>query len=358
MNVDYLTLVGMIIQNNLTLDSFIESSDVDHFAVEQELALLSPVAHTLTTEPKPIFFFKGCEYPNLNKLLQCSKLFAFAKGGSPYKESEISEYDTRDINPYMQVAVYHPEKKIFAAGLRFLPSYKTISFNLSAMSSFFTPTDEFLKSFWPHTVEFGQTFILPEFAASSLGGQYLFSAMAATIAINTDARFLCGKPTIEGMTPDIGKEIISSYARDAFNPQENLVFNPSGKDLLVVVPDVSAPQLRLFADIVNQYNEEISNLTDFQTIEYKSTMLVHSKRKIAERLLSYYGGTLPPMFKFYSALTEEKGLICLCSSIVNPTYTTRAWEFPILLDKTKITSLGKHFLDHYNNVLKDVILTY
>lgn len=354
MKPDYLELVRMVIENQLTLSAFITLSGVNQDAAEDELAHLLPITVTYGTEPKPIYFFKSSEYPNLGQMFHCTKLFTFAKGGSPYREDEISEHDIRKDHPYIQVAAYDPIKKVFVAGLRFLPLYKGIPFEMSAMHILFYPNHEFVERFLSSTLEIGQTFILPD--AGNLGGQYLFSLLAAITVINKDARYLCGKPTIEGRIPDVSKEIISAFAYDAFNPGQNLEFNPSGQVLFLPVEGVTVPELRSFLDIVHQYNDEIRGI--HPELQYYSLLSTQQKRKITEKLLFYYGGALPPMFKFYSVLTEEKGMICLAQSVINSTYSTRAWEFPILLDKTKIASLHKRFVDFYAGIFKDIDVHY
>jgi hypothetical protein len=354
---NYLELISLIIEDQLNLQAFVSLFGGDQNAAEEELEHLSPMTYTNTTEQKPIYFFKGAEYPHLNQLFHCSKLYSFAKGGSPYRDHELSSYDTRDIYPYVQVGVYDISRKAFVAGLRFLPLYKDIPFDMSAMNGLFFPVNGFVDSILPQTLELGQTFILPELGRSALGAQYLFSAMASMIALNKDARFLCGKPTIEGRIPDIGKKIISSFAYEAFSPASNLEMNPSGKDLLCPVEGVVSQEILPLVEIVNSYNLEVRHLHHSE-LEYMQSMSAREKKKITETLLLYYGGALPPMFRMYSSLTEEGGLICLCPSVVNPLYTTKAWEFPILLDKTKISSLHKQFLDHYSNVFKNIPFSY
>lgn len=354
MKPDYLELVRMIIEDQLTLDLFLKLSGVNQDAAEEELAHLLPITYTVGTEPKPMYFFKSSEYPNLGKVFHYTKLFTFAKGGSPYKEDEISSYDIREDNPYVQAGVYDPQKKAFVAGLRFLPLYIGIPFHMSAMNTLFYANDVFVGNFLPETLEIGQTFILPD--AGSLGGQYLFSILASLVVIHKDARYLCGKPTIEGRIPDVSKEIISAFAYDAFDPSKNSAFNPSVQSLLSPVEDVVIPDLRPFVDIVNQYNTEVHGL--YPELQYHVALSAQQKRKITEKLLLYYGGALPPMFKFYSVLTEEKGMICLASSVINATYTTKAWEFPILIDKTKIASIHKRIVDYYIEYFKDKEVHY
>lgn len=354
MKPDYLDLLNLIIEDQITLEGFIHLSGVDQVAAEEELSHLLPVATTLTTETKPIYFFKSSDYPNLGHLFHCSKLFTFAHGGSPYKENEISEYDVRKDSPYIQTAVYDPERKVFVAGLRFLSLYKGISFEMSAIRTLYSPTDEFVRRFQPLSLEIGQTFILPD--VGSVGGQYLFSVLAAITVVNKGARYLFGKPTIEGRIPDVSKEIISAFAYDAFSPLDNDEFNPSKCDLLSITEGTIAPALRSFEEIVCQYNAEVHGT--HPEIVYEKTMSVQKKRKITTQLLLYYGGSLPPMFKFYSLLTEEKGMICIASSVINSTYTTRAWEFPILIDKTKIASIHKRFVDYYIEYFKDKEIYY
>jgi hypothetical protein len=354
MKTDYLALVRMIIEDQLTLSAFLNLSGINQDAAEEELAHLLPITYTIGTEPKPMYFFKGAEYPNLAQVFHYTKLFTFAKGGSPYKEDEISSYDIRKDHPYIQAGVYDPQKKAFVAGLRFLPLYEGIPFSMSAMNTLFYANDFFIDNFLSETLEIGQTFILPD--AGSLGGQYLFSLLAALVVIHKDARYLCGKPTIEGRIPDVSKEIISSFAYDAFNPSENLEFNPSGEPLLFPIEDIVVPELRSFVDIIHQYNDEVHG--EHPELQYYADWSTQQKRKLTEKLLLYYGGALPPMFKFYSVLTEEKGMICLAQSVINFTYTTRAWEFPILLDKTKIASMYKRLVDHYAEAFKNVEVHY
>lgn len=349
MKTDYLELVRLIIKDQLTLGQFNVLYGVDFDAVEEELQHLLPVAYTATSNPKPIYFFKSADFPNLGKLFHCSKLFTFAHGGSPYKDPEISEYDLRENFPYIQAGVYDPTKKLFSSGLRFLPSCKEIPFEMSAIKDLFVPAEEFTKTFLPSLLEVGQTFVTPD--AGVIGGQYLFSIMASLLALFPNAKYLFGKPTIEGRVSDISKEIISAYALDAFDSITNKEFNPDGKQLLTVASGVFVPKIRSLEVIVQDYNSEINDKSDLLT--YSKSISLRNKRKITEKLLLYYGGCLPPMFKFYSILTEEGGMICLSQSVLNPVYTTQAWEFPILMNRTKIVSVHKKLLEYYIEYFKD-----
>lgn len=350
--IDYFDLVSMIIEDQLALDVFLKLCGVDQDAAEMELQTLIPVAYTFTKEEKPIYFFKHSDYPNLGQLFHWTKMYAFAHGGSPYNDGALSEYDIRKEYPYIQAAVYDSDKKMFITGLRFLSLSSVPSFEFSAMHSLFVPTDAFVARHMHNSIEIGQTFITP----NTIGGNYLFSIMSAVIAAHKDARYLCGKPTIEGRIPDVSKEIISAFAYDAFNPSEIHEFNPSGEPFFSVVEGIVQPSLRSLADIVHQYNVDVRGIRS--ELQFDPDMSVQIKRKITEKLLVHYGGSLPPMFKFYSVLTEEKGMICLGASVVNPVYTNSAWEFPILLDKTKIVSNYKRLVDHYTEYFKDRTVSY
>lgn len=351
MKTDYLELVRMIIEDQLPFETFLRLCGVDKEAAEEELQELLPVEQTLTSDPKPIYVFKGHEYPNLTALFHWTKMFTFAHGGSPYKDGSLSEYDFRKENPYVQAGVYDEQKGAFITGLRFLPLHKVSFFEESAMHSLYTPTASFLKHYI-QSVEIGQTFVVPD----AIGGNHLFSILSAIIAGHPDAQYLCGKPTIEGRIPDVSKEIISAFAYDAFRPDVNPLFGPSMADnLFDIVDGIVVPPLRSLAEIVRQYNIDFGGSS---ILEYDPMMSIQKKRKLTEKLLIDYGGALPPMFKFYAVLTEEQGMIMLASSVINPVYTTKAWEFPILLDKTKIIPKYKSLVDHYTEIFKGKQLIY
>jgi len=354
MTTDYLELVSMIIEDQLSLEAFIRLSGVDQDSAEAELQRLAPVVQTFTTDPKPIYFFKSYDYPNLGHLFHCTKLFTFAHGGSPYKDGAQSQYDTRKDCPYIQAAVYDNSKGAFITGLRFLPLSKISSFDMSVMNSLHHPTDIFKEHYIHNTVEIGQTFVSPE--AGATAPNYLFNTMSAVIAANKDARYLSGKPTIEGRIPDISKEIISAFAYDTFHPLQNNEFNPSGKPLFLVVDGIVQPKLRSLSEIVHQYNLDVGD--QHPQLEYLTQMPIQKKRKLTEKLLVYYGGALPPMFKFYAVLTEENGMIVLAQSVINPVYTTQAWEFPILLDKLKIVPVYRRLIDQYVEYFKDKAIQF
>ncbi len=203
-----------------------------------------------------------------------------------------------------------------------------------------------------NTIEIGQTFVVPDM----MGANALMSIMSSVIAAHPEVRYLCGKPTIEGRIPDISKEIISAFAYDAFNYVDNLEFSSTGEPLFVVVDGIVTPPLRSLAEIVDQYNIDVGGMNP--KLSYLYDMSIQKKRKLTERLLVYYGGALPPMFKFYAVLTEEKGMVILASSVVNPVYTTKAWEFPILLDKTKIIPLYKPIIDNYTKFFEGKTIHY
>ena len=146
MKTDYLELLSLIIENQISLEGFSKLSGVDAAALEEELSRLVPVAYTMTSNPKPIYFFRSRDYPSLGHLFHCCKLFTFARGGSPYKDNGLSEYDVRTDSPYIQAAVYDSERNTFV-GLRFLPLSEGIPFSMSAMSNLFAPSEEFTTRF-------------------------------------------------------------------------------------------------------------------------------------------------------------------------------------------------------------------
>lgn len=350
--IEYLESIRMIIEDDIPLNVFVKLSGVDQYAAEAELQNLLPVAYTSIGDAKPIYFFKSCEYPNLAELFHWTKMFSFARGGSPYKDGSLSDYDFRKDYPYIQAGVYDKEKKTFVTGLRFLPLSTCPSFDMSAMHLLYNPTDMFVKQYMQNTIEIGQTFVVPDM----MGANALMSIMSSVIAAHPEVRYLCGKPTIEGRIPDISKEIISAFAYDAFNYVDDLEFSSTGEPLFVVVDGIVTPPLRSLAEIVDQYNIDVGGMNP--KLSYLYDMSIQKKRKLTERLLVYYGGALPPMFKFYAVLTEEKGMVILASSVVNPVYTTKAWEFPILLDKTKIIPLYKPIIDNYTKFFEGKTIHY
>lgn len=110
--IEYLESIRMIIEDDIPLNVFVKLSGVDQYAAEAELQNLLPVAYTSIGDAKPIYFFKSCEYPNLAELFHWTKMFSFARGGSPYKDGSLSDYDFRKDYPYIQAGVYDKEKKL------------------------------------------------------------------------------------------------------------------------------------------------------------------------------------------------------------------------------------------------------
>jgi len=349
---NYFKLVKFVYNGDMSLKTFVELFDFDVDTVRDELSdSAQKVGTTYSDDPKPMYFFDYESCPKSVELLHLSKLYAFAKNGTPYKYFELSDYDIRSEDPYTQAAVFDPEKGMFITGMRFLPLYQGISYEKSSMNDLFLPEAEFLDKYVPCSLEFGQTFIDPDTQNTPQGQTSLFSIMGAVIARNSDARFLIGRPTIHGVMLDIGKNIVTSLMYDAFGPYSNIDLNPWKKDLVSHPNNIIVQEINPFSDLIKEYNRQISG-TSLKQITYSSDLNSRKKVKLGIDMLEYYLVGMPPIITFYSKITNNgSGFLMLGKPIVNSAYTTRSIEFSILVDKEKISTLHWKFVEHANKFI-------
>lgn len=289
---------------------------------------------------KPVYLFSYQDCPIAAQMVQWAKVYAFALEGSAYTTHEISDYDVREEDPYMQIAVYDPDEKMFMAGLRYLPLYKGVVYEKSSMSKLFVPNER-LKLFFADALELGATFVVPEIQNSMEAQHYLFSAMAFAIVLNDDAKYLVGRPTIPGTIIDDVKQMISSWMQETF-PTSNLIDGERGP--LMMYNEIPQPiELKAFSSFADEYNENVMN----GDRKYSEGLTIRKKISLINNMVKARGVNFPDIVRFYTKITTDGiGLIVLGPPVRNVDYLTGSWEFPILIRKEYIASIHTIYIEH------------
>jgi len=339
---DYINLVQAMIDGTISLDAVIDLMEADRALAQVELSRSARmVGYTYGDENArlPIYFFNGYDCPNAAFLMNISKIYSFAQIGSAYSSYEMSTHDIRPVNPYTQVGVYDPNRKLFVAGLRFLPLYKGISYEESSMSGLFIANKSLLR-YLPRTLELGTTFIIPDVQGSIAATHYLLSAMSFAI-IDNKPEYLVGRPTIPGVFNNDLKELISSWLMQEF-PLKNSFLNPDGKNFLDYHTGVPPIPLRPFSHFVNEYG-----------VDYKPEFTMRQKILTVNRMVASMGMKFPHIISFYAAITESPnvgsispGMMALGLPVENHIYMSKSWEIGILVVTQKIASAYIKYLDY------------
>lgn len=154
-----------------------------------------------------------------------------AAGGGTGEEVDIDENDTSE-KPYEQLIVWSEEDKQIVGGYRYIRCIDAFdakgNINLST-SHLFKYSENFIKNYFPSTIELGRSWIQPQYQPSATNRKGLFSldnlwdGLGALIVDNPDIKYFFGKVTMYTHYNVEARDLLHAFMKFYFADNEHLV---------------------------------------------------------------------------------------------------------------------------------------
>lgn len=274
-------------------------------AVDRQLILQELEGHLLRPSNKGgnlIYDITSHQAPNtMREIGRLREISYRAGGGATGKQMDTDEMDYMD-RPYHQLIVWDPDNQEIISGYRYLLGHEAVlddkgqPFITSA--HLFHYSEQFIRDYLPHTIEFGRAFVQPKYQRREMGVKALFAldnvwdGIGAIMHNNPDIIYMIGKVTIYPSYPVEARELIYDYldryhrgAEGLFAPyhpmpnspelishnpfsgenaQENYhLLQKAVRDLGAVIPPMFSAYLNLTNDLQffgNAVNDELANV--------------------------------------------------------------------------------------------------
>ena len=153
-------------------------------------------------------------------------------GGGTGLECDLDEYDTGD-DAYQQLIVWDPDEEAILGGYRFHicdPSSCVRNGKVKlATSKLFNFSDDFIKSYIPHMIELGRSFVQPKYQSTALRrkGLYaldnLWDGLGTLVLDYPSKKYLFGKVTMYLHYHQLARDMILFFLDKHFPDKEGLV---------------------------------------------------------------------------------------------------------------------------------------
>ncbi len=205
--------------------------------VERDLlaAELTPERKLRTTNKggNEIYVVTYHQAPNVLREIGRLREIAFrTAGGGTGKSCDLDESDVCG-HPYYQLIVWNPASSEILGGYRFLPGAEA-AFDQSgqpilATSHLFHFSDEFLRDYFPRTVELGRSFVTLEYQSSRAMTKGLFAldnlwdGLGALTVVIPGLKYFFGKMTMYPSFDRQARDMILFFLQKHFGDCDNLV---------------------------------------------------------------------------------------------------------------------------------------
>ncbi len=258
-----------------------------------------------------IYDFSAQEAPILMREVGRLREEAFRMaGGGTGKALDIDDYDTSDI-PFRQLIVWDPQDQQILGGYRYIlckdlpQSQEGVKY--LATSHMFHFSDEFIRDYFPKTIELGRSFVQPMYQSSKMGAKSLFAldnlwdGLGALTIDHPDATYFFGKVTMYTHFNPRARDYIMGFWHKYFGDKSRLVYayNP------------------LKVGLTEEEEAAVFTAGNFQD-DYK--ILVRRVRELGENippLVNAYMNLSPSMKVFGTAINDEFGDVEETAIIVN-----------------------------------------
>ncbi len=205
---------------------------VDKSILEKELTKELYVRDT-NNGNNQIYVFVHDQAPNVMRELGRLREMTFREaGGGTGKSMDIDSYDTSG-SPFRQLIVWNPEDKEIVGGYRFILG-NDVSMDkdgqpISATSKLFKFSNQFIKEYWPVTVELGRSFVQPIYqpTINLRKGMYsldnLWDGLGTIVIDHPEVKFLFGKITMYPDYDTFARDLILYFMKIYFPDDEDLV---------------------------------------------------------------------------------------------------------------------------------------
>jgi len=180
-----------------------------------------------------IFVFVHDQAHNVMRELGRLREMTFSEaGGGTGKSMDIDSYDTSG-SPFRQLIVWDPEDKEIVGGYRFILG-SDVSMGkdgqpVSATSKLFKFSNQFIKEYWPVTVELGRSFVQPIYqpTINLRKGMYsldnLWDGLGTIVIDHPEVKYLFGKITMYPDYDTFARDLILYFMKIYFPDDEDLV---------------------------------------------------------------------------------------------------------------------------------------
>ncbi len=259
---------------------------VDRNLIEQELTADKYVRRA-NNGNSLIYILTAGNSPNILREIGRLREVTFRHaGGGTGKSIDLDEFD---IGPhaYQQLIVWNPQDKEIVGSYRFIKCKDAEFINGEAKlatTELFKFSDEFLKNYFPYTIELGRSFIQPQYQPSEEFRKGLFSldnlwdGLGAIVVDNADVKYYFGKVTMYTHFNVEARDYILAFMHYYFPDKEKLV---TPKHPVTVSKDVSA------------FLKELNGL------DYKAGHVVLNRHVRA------LGENIPPLFNSYMNISPS-----------------------------------------------------
>ncbi|MDR0712328.1 MAG: GNAT family N-acetyltransferase [Prevotellaceae bacterium] len=182
-----------------------------------------------------------------NTMLEIGRLreisFRFAGGGTG-KAIDIDQFDVSE-NPYKQLIVWNPREQEILGGYRYIHAGECDISDL-ATSELFHFSEKFKADYMPYTVEFGRSFVQPDFQSSRRNSKSLYAldnlwdGLGGIIVSFPNLRYLFGKVTMYTSYNVETRNMVLYFLQKYFPDNENLVRPVEPLDLNMNRPALDA----------------------------------------------------------------------------------------------------------------------
>jgi hypothetical protein len=218
---------------------------VDPLPLEQILAELTKekLLRKTNNGNNEVYVFDYNNSPSLmNEVGRVREITFRHAGGGTGKEIDIDDFDTDKEDPQQQLIVWDPENKQIVGGYRFYvhrnPCEKC-DINKLASSAYFNFSDKFLTKYYPHLMELGRSFVVPDYQSRNRGRKSLYAldnlwdGLGALIIENHNIKYLFGKVTMYRHFNQRARDMILYFLKKHFSDPENLaiVIEPADIDI-------------------------------------------------------------------------------------------------------------------------------
>ncbi len=205
--------------------------------VERDLlaAELTPERKLRTTNKggNEIYVVTYHQAPNVLREIGRLREIAFrTAGGGTGKACDLDESDVCE-HPYYQLIVWNPASSEILGGYRFLPgaeaAFDEFGQPILATSHLFHFSDEFLRDYFPRTVELGRSFVTLEYQSSRAMTKGLFAldnlwdGLGALTVVIPGLKYFFGKMTMYPSFDRQARDMILFFLQKHFGDCDNLV---------------------------------------------------------------------------------------------------------------------------------------
>lgn len=258
-----------------------------------------------------IYEFDAHQAPLLMKEVGRLREIAFRMaGGGTGLSCDIDEYDESDI-PFKQLIVWDPKEQEIMGGYRYilckdLPQSQEGTKYL-ATSHMFHFSDDFIRDYFPETIELGRSFVQPLYQSSKMGAKSLFAldnlwdGLGSLVVDHPDIKYFFGKVTMYTHFNSRARDFIMGFWHKYFGDKTGMVY--AYKPLKVGLSE--------------EEEKEVFNGGSFQE-DYK--ILVRRVRENNENippLVNAYMNLSPSMKVFGTAINDEFGDVEETAIIIN-----------------------------------------